>query len=102
MAALMLLESVERGGCVPLEAVETVMVLMAMGSEDVGRVAVGKGVVGQAGTVQLARDLREFGFNGWGIRDDEGEGEGEEKGGNGNVVVSVVGGGIGNVARKMG
>ena len=41
-AAFALLESVERGGCVSAEAAPTIFTLMAMGSEDVGRVQVGR------------------------------------------------------------
>ena len=65
---------------------------MAMGSEDVGRIAVGKDVLGSEQIVQLARDLRTFGMSGWGMREgDDGE----------DVVVSIVGKGVGNVGRKI-
>ena len=95
--ARMLLESVEKGGCVSVEAVETVVTLMAMGSEDVGRVQLGRDVLGSEQVVQMARDLVRFGAAGWGIRDADG-GEKSE----GELVVSVVGRGIGNVGRKIG
>jgi RNA 3'-terminal phosphate cyclase-like protein len=45
--------------------------------------------------VQLARDLSKFGAAGWGVRDAAGENEA------GDVVLSVVGRGIGNVGRKI-
>jgi RNA 3'-terminal phosphate cyclase-like protein len=94
--AFQLLESVERGGCVSLEAAPTVLTLMAMGSEDVGRVQLGKEVVASEGIIQLARDLTTFGAPGWGFRGADGEKD------EGQVVVSVVGNGIGNVGRKIG
>jgi len=94
--ALELLESVERGGCVSLEAVSTVITLMAMGSEDVGRVQLGRDVLANASVVQLARDLNAFGTAGWGIRDADGEK------GQGQLIVTVVGRGVGNVGRKVG
>ncbi|KIV90015.1 18S rRNA biogenesis protein RCL1 [Exophiala mesophila] len=96
MCAFQLLESVERGGCVSLEAASTVITLMAMGSEDVGRIQVGREVVANPHIVQLARDLNDFGTAGWGIRDADGE-KGE-----GQLIVSVVGRGVGNVGRKLG
>jgi RNA 3'-terminal phosphate cyclase-like protein len=66
---------------------------MAMGSEDVGRLALGRDVVGSEEVISLGRDLREFGGSGWGLRD---AGEDREE-----VVVSVVGRGVGNVGRKV-
>ena len=96
MCAFQLLESIERGGCVSLEAVETVVTLMSMGSEDVGRAQLGKEVLASQHTIQLARDLNHFGAAGWGIRDvDQEKGEGQ-------LLVSIVGKGVGNVGRKMG
>ena len=69
--------------------------LMAMGSEDVGRLQLGRNVIADESIVQLARDLSKFGVAGWGIRDSGGESEA------GDVVLSVVGRGIGNVGRKV-
>lgn len=92
MCAFQLLEAVEQGGCVSAVAAPTVLTLMAMGSEDVGRITMGKDVVGSEQVVQLARDLRTFGMSGWGIREGE---EGHE------VHVSIVGKGVGNVGRKI-
>ncbi|KAK3630080.1 hypothetical protein LTR22_021667 [Elasticomyces elasticus] len=83
--AYQLLEAVEQGGCVSSVAAPTMLTLMAMGSEDVGRLAMGKEVLGTEQVVQLARDLRTFGMSGWGLRDGDEEDE---------VVVSVVGKGV--------
>ena len=94
--AYQLLESISRGGCVSLEAAPTIITLMSMGSEDVGRLQLGKDVLGNENIVQLARDLSTFGNAGWGIREADGERGGSE------IVISVVGRGIGNVARKIG
>ncbi|EXJ57958.1 18S rRNA biogenesis protein RCL1 [Cladophialophora yegresii CBS 114405] len=96
MCAFQLLESIETGGCVSLEAVETVVTLMSMGSEDVGRVQLGKDVLANERTIQLARDLSSFGAAGWGVRDVNAE-KGE-----GHFLVSIVGRGVGNVGRKIG
>jgi RNA 3'-terminal phosphate cyclase-like protein len=93
-AAYQLLESIQRGGCVSVEAASTIFTLMAMGSEDVGRICVGKEVIGSENVVQLARDLNAFGAAGWGFRE---AGEKDDE-----VVVSVVGRGVGNVGRKIG
>ncbi|KAL9113455.1 MAG: hypothetical protein Q9227_002496 [Pyrenula ochraceoflavens] len=94
--AYQLLESVERGGCVSLEGATTIVTLMAMGSEDVGRLQIGKEVMASEKMVQLARDLHAFGLSGWGVRDASKEGENED------LIVSIVGKGIGNVGRKIG
>lgn len=91
--AYQLLESIEQGGCVSSVAAPTMLTLMAMGSEDVGRIAMGKDVLGSEPVVQLARDLRTFGMSGWGLRESDDE--------DGSVVVSIVGKGVGNVGRKI-
>lgn len=91
-AAMQLLEVIEQGGCVPKIAVPTVLIFMAMGSEDVGRVTLGKDVLGSVEILALAREFRLFGLSAWGIRDTDEEG---------CVVVSVVGRGVGNVGRKI-
>ncbi|KAK4498707.1 hypothetical protein PRZ48_009217 [Zasmidium cellare] len=90
--AFQLLESVAQGGCASHVAAPTMLTLMAMGSEDVGRLALGKEVLGSEQVVQLARDLRDFGMSGWGMKDADEEGE---------AVVSIVGRGVGNVGRKI-
>lgn len=92
--AYQLLEAVSLGGTVPPSAAPTVLTLMAMGSEDVGRVCLGRDVLGSESLVGLARDLQAFGSSGWGIRD---AATAEES----DVVISVVGRGVGNVGRKI-
>ncbi|KAH0544466.1 hypothetical protein FGG08_001363 [Glutinoglossum americanum] len=90
--AYQLLEVASLGGCVSPLGAPTMLTLMAMGSEDVGRLQMGKGVFGAEEIIRLGRDLRVFGASGWGIRDGNNDG---------NVIVSVVGRGVGNVGRKM-
>ncbi|KAL6715857.1 hypothetical protein ACLMJK_006818 [Lecanora helva] len=89
-----LLESVSMGGTVSLTAAPTVITLMAMGSEDVGRIQLGKRVIGSEIIVGLARDLKVFGASEWGLRGIETNLEEE-------VVASIVGKGVGNVGRKI-
>lgn len=93
--AYQLLETISKGGCVAPAAAPTVLMLMAMGSEDVGRLQVGREVIANEGLIQFARDLTKFGAAGWGIRDASGDNVDKD------VVVSVVGKGIGNVGRKI-
>lgn len=92
--AYQLLENVSLGGTVSLAAVPTMLTLMAMGSEDVGRIQMGKDVLGREEIIHLGRDLRAFGASGWGFREGT---TGQE----GDIVVSVVGRGVGNVGRKI-
>lgn len=92
--AYQLLEIISMGGCASSVATPTMLTLMSMGSEDVGRLALGRDVVGTEEFIQLGRDMSAFGGSGWGLRD-AGSEEGE-------IVVSVVGRGVGNVGRKMG
>lgn len=94
--AYQLLESVSKGGCAPLEVAPTAIILMAMGSEDMGRIQIGKEVLGNEKIIQLARDLDAFGASGWGVRNPQ-EGSGSEE-----LTVSIMGRGIGNVGRKIG
>ncbi len=89
-----LLEAVSLGGAISLVAAPTVLTLMAMGSEDVGRLQVGRAVLGSESLIGLARDLQAFGASSWGVRD-------ASRGQEGDVVVSVVGRGVGNVGRKI-
>jgi len=89
-----LLEAIAQGGCVSWTAARTVLTLMAMGSEDVGRLRIGRDVMGTEEVVGLARDLRKFGASSWGLRpaeDDDTE----------DILVSVKGSGVGNVGRKI-
>ena len=90
--AYQLLETISKGGCVAPAAAPTVLILMTMGSEDVGRVQIGRHVIADENVVQLARDMAKFGAPGWGIRD---------AGNDDDIVLSVVGRGIGNVGRKV-
>lgn len=92
--AYQLLESISSGGAVSLAAAPTVLTLMAMGSEDVGRLRLGKDVLSSELIIGLARDLKAFGASGWGVRE-------STTGLDGDVVVSVVGRGVGNVGRKI-
>jgi len=93
--AYQLLEKISHGGCVEVTAVETVLLLMAMGSEDVGRLCLGRDVLGTEEVVQLGRDVKSFTGAAWGFRSKETE-NGEDE-----IVVSVVGRGVGNVGRKV-
>lgn len=92
--AYQLLETISAGGSVSLVAAPTMLTMMAMGSEDVGRLVLGKAVLGTEQIVGLGRDLRAFGTSGWGIRE-------STSGHEGDVIVSVVGRGVGNVGRKI-
>ena len=92
--AYQLLESISCGGAVSLVAAPTILTLMAMGSEDVGRLRLGKDVLSSIPIIGLARDLKAFGASGWGVRE-------SQTGPSGDVVVSIVGKDIGNVGRKI-
>ncbi|ELR10360.1 18S rRNA biogenesis protein RCL1, partial [Pseudogymnoascus destructans 20631-21] len=93
-AALQLLETIAQGGCVAKAGAATILTLMSMGSEDVGRLRIGRDVIGTEDILGLGRDLRKFGASAWGLRDvDEDE--------SGDILVSVKGVGIGNVGRKI-
>lgn len=92
--AYQLLETISQGGCVTQASASSVLVLMAMGSEDVGRVRVGREVLGTEDMVELARDLKTFGASSWGLRDVESDDSGD-------IIVSVKGTGVGNVGRKI-
>ena len=93
--AYQLLETISKGGCASSAAAPTMLTLMAMGSEDVGRLQLSRDVIADENLIQLARDLTKFGAAGWGIRDAGGDNL------DGDVIVSVVGRGIGNVGRKV-
>ncbi|EGD96070.1 RNA-3'-phosphate cyclase [Trichophyton tonsurans CBS 112818] len=92
--AYQLLESIATGGCVSKVAAPTMLTLMSMGSEDVGRLQVGRDVVSDETVVRLARDLSKLGAAGWGVRD-------APDSDNGEIILSVVGRGIGNIGRKI-
>lgn len=94
--AYQLLEEVSVGGCVSRAAAPTLITLMAMGSEDVGRLQIGRNIMADENTIQFARDLTKFGNPGWGVRNAS-----TSEGDTTDVVISVVGRGIGNVGRKI-
>lgn len=107
---LQLLEAIADGGCVGRAGMASLLMSMAIGSEDVGRLRLGRNVVGSAEFLHLARDWRTFGGAGWGLRDasDGEDGEGEENeddedddGRACNVIVSIKGAGIGNVGKGV-
>lgn len=93
--AYQLLEKISQGGAVESIAAPTVLMLMAMGSEDVGRVTLSKHVLASEDMVSLARDTKVFGASGWGFRESGSDEHPED------IVVSVVGRGVGNVGRKV-
>lgn len=92
--AYQLLETISKGGCVTQSSASSILILMAMGSEDVGRVRIGRDVLGTEDMVELARDLRTFGASSWGLRDVESDDSGD-------IIISVKGTGVGNVGRKI-
>jgi RNA 3'-terminal phosphate cyclase-like protein len=96
--AYQLLEIISHGGCVTRVGAATVLTLMAMGSEDVGRVRLGKDVVGTEDVIGLGRDLKKFGYSSWGLRD----ATDDDSGSSGDIIVTVKGSGVGNIGRKMG
>lgn len=91
--AYQLLECIAAGGTVSSVAAPTALTLMAMSSEDVGRLQLGKDVISTGQIIGLGRDMKAFGLSGWGFR--------ESTGAENEVVVSVVGRGVGNVGRKI-
>ncbi|KAL2756405.1 hypothetical protein ACRALDRAFT_1063641 [Sodiomyces alcalophilus JCM 7366] len=92
--AYQLLETIAQGGCVSRTSAGTVLTLMAMGSEDMGRLRIGRDVIGTEETVGLARDLKAFGASSWGLRDVDDDDSGD-------IIVSVKGTGVGNIGRKV-
>ena len=95
--AYQLLETISKRGCVAPAAAPTLLTLMAMGSEDVGRLQIGRQVIASENVIQLARDMVKFGAPGWGMRDAVSHGDDDLH----DVVLGVVGRGIGNVGRKI-
>ncbi|KAL8811833.1 MAG: hypothetical protein Q9223_004375 [Gallowayella weberi] len=89
-----LLESVAAGGVVSLVAAPTVLTLMSMSSEDVARVQLGKDVISAEHLIVLGRDMEALGLSSWGFRETATAQDNE-------IVVSVVGKGVGNVGRKI-
>lgn len=91
--AFQLLETISEGGCVTRAGVTSALILMVMGSEDVGRIRVGREVVGTEDVVGLSRDLKKFGASAWGMRDAEEDDT--------DIILSVKGMGVGNIGRKL-
>ncbi|KAL8781585.1 MAG: hypothetical protein Q9213_005935 [Squamulea squamosa] len=89
-----LLESVAAGGAVSFIAAPTVLTLMSMSSEDVGRVQLGKDVLSADHIIELGRDMKALGLSSWGFRE-------ATTAQDNDIVVSVVGKGVGNVGRKI-
>jgi RNA 3'-terminal phosphate cyclase-like protein len=92
--AYQLLEVISQGGSVTRVGAATVLTLMAMGSEDVGRLRLGRDVIGTEDVVGLGRDLKQFGASSWGLRDVDDDGSGD-------IIVSVKGTGVGNIGKKI-
>jgi len=92
--AYQLLEIISQAGCVTRVGAPTVLTLMAMGSEDVGRLRLGRDIVGTEEIIGLGRDLKIFGASSWGLRDAEDDDSDD-------VIVTVKGTGVGNVGRKI-
>ncbi|KAF3937531.1 hypothetical protein ABW19_dt0210205 [Dactylella cylindrospora] len=103
--ALRLLEEVAKGGCIQRIGLKTVVSLMMMGSEDVGRVVLGKGVI-EEDFIGHLRDWKAFGC-GEVLVKEWGGSEGLAGSGMGGmdegqlVSLGVVGKGVGNVGRKV-
>ena len=94
LCAIQLLDCISMGGCVSSIGAPTVITLMAMGSEDVGRILISRNVVASEEIVNLAKDLRAMGASSWGMREEDSD-DSE------NVILSVVGRGVGNIGRKI-
>lgn len=92
--AFQLLETIERGGCTASPGAPTILMLMAMGSQDIGRLRLGRSVLGTEEVIGLGRDLKQFGASSWGLRDVD-----EDK--SDDIIVSVKGTGVGNVGKKI-
>jgi len=90
--AYQLLEAIDQGGCCSQLSMPSMLILMSMGSEDVGRLVVSRDVLATEEVVQLARDLQAFGMSSWGFRETDRADE---------IIVSIVGKGVGNVGRKI-
>lgn len=90
--AWVLLEEIDLGGCVGRIGNTAALTMMMMGTEgDVGRVVIGKDMMDES-FVNRLRDLKAIFGGEIGIRDSD----------NGNnLIMSVVGRGVGNVGRKI-
>lgn len=88
-ASALLLEEVRRGGCVDTVGQSLAVVLMALGPEDVGRLRCGPLSLHAIQTLRLVRDALGVTFK---IRADEGTG---------TVLLSCLGSGFKNYAKKV-
>ncbi|KAI5790540.1 RNA 3'-terminal phosphate cyclase/enolpyruvate transferase [Pyronema domesticum] len=90
--AYMLLEEIQMGGCVGRTAEMAAMTMMMMGQEgDVGRLVIGKETIDETLISQL-RDMKKIIGTEVAMKEAPGEG---------NVLVSILGRGVGNVGRKL-
>ncbi|CAK7266313.1 hypothetical protein SEPCBS57363_002027 [Sporothrix epigloea] len=107
LCAQRLLEAIAQGGCASWTAAPTILTLMAMGSEDVGRLRLSCDVVVAEEVMGLARDLKAFGASSWGLRQaesdilDGSDDEEDDEETKNDVIVSIKGTGLGNVGRKV-
>ncbi|KAL7274048.1 hypothetical protein RUND412_003067 [Rhizina undulata] len=89
--AWMLLEEIRIGGCVGRMGLVPMLTMMMMGTEgDVGRLVVGRDVIDEE-FVGAVRDMKKVFGTEIALRDAEG----------GNLLISAVGRGVGNVGRKV-
>ncbi|KAK9469592.1 RNA 3'-terminal phosphate cyclase/enolpyruvate transferase [Lipomyces arxii] len=100
-AARMLLEEVANGGMVCRSQLKTVIVLMVLGKEDIGRILLGEGVI-DASIVRLLRDIKAI----WGtevrLKENDTFGADEEElDGPTEYVMSVKGIGFVNASKKI-
>lgn len=92
--AYQLLEVISQGGCATRITAPLVLTFMAMGSNpDIGTIQLGKEVIGSESIIGLAKDLQLLGGSSWGLRESQSHQD--------EVVVSIVGNGVGNVGRKI-
>lgn len=93
--AFQLLEIISQGGCVTNAGSMTVLTLLTLGSEDIGRVRLGREVLGTENVIEMARNFKKFGASNWAFREAEDDNSGD-------IIVSIKGLGIGNVGKKVG
>ncbi|KAI6249547.1 RNA 3'-terminal phosphate cyclase-like protein [Erysiphe necator] len=92
--ALQLLETISQGGFVTRIGSMTVLTLLTMGSEDIGRVRICREVLASEHVIEMARNFKIFGASNWGLRDIEDDDTGD-------IIVSIKGMGIGNIGKKI-
>ena len=86
-----LLEAVMSGGCASRLTAETLLMMMMVSSQDVGRLRLSKETINSEQFLNLCRDARKLGTPAWNIKEADDD-----------FVVQVVGSGIGNIGRKVG